>query len=300
MIPAIDTGLPRPYTLSMRNMNMQPQPSGIIILKQIQKHEWVFDYPRFTEEVHDSLDDAIDWIDSDVRIAKLHFGRLIRDYPELLDAHHHLALTWYRQGKLDKAAELWKQGIEFALKLFPSNFSMKRDRLIWGFVKNRPFLRLYHSYGLSLLEQGESEKALDVFENLLALNPNDNQGVRALVAECYFNLKQPKGVLKICDKYRNDGLEQLLYGRVLALIQLGNVKEATKALNRAIKVLPLVARELAKPTHKRPKDYNEEHVALWSEGQAYGYWKNSSKYWTATPGAIEFVRSHLEGGRRLR
>jgi tetratricopeptide (TPR) repeat protein len=257
------------------------------------KREWIFDYPRLTEEAHDMLDVAIDLIRSDPRAAKSRFRRLIKDYPEYLDAYHHLALTWYRQGKLGKAAELWKEGIEFALKLFPNDFSMKRDRLIWGFIENRPFLRLYHSYGLSLLRQGGVEDALEVFENIVSLNPNDNQGARALVVECNFELRRPEGVLALCDKYRTDALEQLLYGRVLALVQLGKPREALRALIRAIKLLPLVAKELAKPTHKQPKDYNEERVALWSEGQAYGYWKEFGKYWSATPGAIEFVRNHL-------
>ena len=239
------------------------------------------------------LGNAINWMHSDPQVAKLRFRRLIRDYPEHLDAYHHLALTWYREGNLDKAAELWKQGIEFALKLFPSHFSMGRERLIWGHLDNRPFLRLYHSYGLSLMRQGEAGKALEVFENLLSLNPNDNQGARALVVECYFDLKRPEGVLNICNRYRSDCLEQILYGRALADTQLGNVKEATKALRRAIKLLPLVAKEIAKSTHRRPKDYDEERVAMWSEGQAYGYWREFGNYWTATPGAIEFVRSHL-------
>jgi tetratricopeptide (TPR) repeat protein len=296
-MPIIDTGMTRLQTITMRNVKRQPKPTGIIILKQIQKHEWIFEYPRFTEDVHDLLEDAIDWIDSDVRVAKLHFRRLIREYPEHLDAYHHLALTWYRQGKLEKAAELWKEGIEFAMKLFPAHFSMTRDRLIWGFHENRPFLRLYHSYGLSLLRKGEAEKALEAFENIVALNPNDNQGARALVAECYFELKRPEGVLEICNQYRNDGLEQLIYGRVLALLQLGNLQDASKALKRAIKHFPLVANELCKSTHKQPKDYDEEHVTLWSEGQAYGYWKEFGKYWTSTAGAIEFVRSELKGGK---
>jgi tetratricopeptide (TPR) repeat protein len=284
----------------MRKLKRRPQPRGIIILKQIQKHEWIFDYPRLTEEVHDRLDTAIDWIRADAKIAKVQFRQLIKEYPEYLDAYHHLALTWYRQGKVEKAADLWKQGIEFALKLFPSNFSIQQDRLIWGFVVNRPFLRLYHSYGLSLLWNGAAEKALEVVENLVSLNPNDNQGARALVVECNFELGQPEGVLAICNQYRNEGLEQLLYGRVLALFQLGDVKKASKALHRAAQHLPLVANELVKPTHRRPKDYDEEHVALWTEGQAYGYWKDFGKFWSDTPGAIDFVRNHLQAEAKRR
>jgi tetratricopeptide (TPR) repeat protein len=284
----------------MRNPNRRLPPNGIIILREMGPHQWIFDYPRLTEEAHERLDIAIDWIHADVRKAKSQFRQLIAEYPEYLDAYHHLALTWYRQGKLARAAELWSQGVAFALKLFPSNFSLKRDRLIWGFIENRPFLRLYHSHGISLLKLGEEEKALEVFENLVSLNPHDNQGSRALVAECNFALGRPEGVLAICNRYRDDGLEQILYGRVLANFQLGKLKEASKALAHANMVLPLVAKELAKTSHRRPKDYDEERVALWSEGQAYGYWIEFGKFWSNTPGAIDFVRSQLQGGTRRR
>ncbi len=284
----------------MRNLSQKQKPCGIIIVKQIQPHEWIFDYPRLTMEVNDLLHNAIDGMRSDARTAKAQFRRLIKDYPEFLDAYHHLALTWHWEGKLDKAGEVWRQGIEFALKLFPAHFSMKEDRLEWGFVENRPFLRIYHGHGLSLLRQGETEKAREVFENLVALNPNDNQGVRALLVECGFELQRPEDVLKVCNQYPGDGLEQTLYGRVLALIQLGKDQEAAPALKLAIKCLPLVAKELTKTTHRQPPDYSEERVGIGSEGQAFGYWKKCGKHWSATPGAVEFVRRHLEGGRRLR
>lgn len=68
-------------------------------------------------------------------------------------------------------AVLGGPGIEFALRLFPSHFSMKRERLIWGLLDNRPFLRLYHSYGLSLMRQGEAEKALEVFGKFWTAKP---------------------------------------------------------------------------------------------------------------------------------
>jgi tetratricopeptide (TPR) repeat protein len=289
---SIDSFALRSYILTMRTAKRPPDQTGITILKQMQKHEWSFEFPRITDEVDEQLEIAIDWMRYDVRIAKRMFRELIGKYPEHVDAYHHLALTWYRQGNMAKAAEVWKHGTEFALKLFPANFSMKRDRLMWGFLENRPFLRLYQGYGLSLMKMGQSEKALEVFENMLAMNPNDNQGVRGLVVECNFGLNRPEAVLALCDRYRTDGMEQLAYGRPLALFQLGRIQEAAKALRRARKFLPLIAEELVKTTHKRPDGWNEERITLGGKDQAYDYWKEHGKYWQDTPGAIAFLRKH--------
>ena len=50
--------------------------------------------------------------------------------------------------------------------------------LVWGRIYNRPFLRCLHGYGLCLWRLGKLAEAQQVFERILSLNPNDNQGVR--------------------------------------------------------------------------------------------------------------------------
>jgi len=50
--------------------------------------------------------------------------------------------------------------------------------LVWGLVYNRPFLRCLHGYALCLWRSGKFTEAERVFQRILSLNPNDNQGVR--------------------------------------------------------------------------------------------------------------------------
>jgi tetratricopeptide (TPR) repeat protein len=172
---------------------------------------------------------------------------------------------------------------------------MEKDQLAWGFLENRPFLRLYHAYGLQLMKTGKIEAASDVFEDMLVLNPNDNQGVRGCIVDCHFALKEPEGVLSVCRQYPKDCMEQLLYGRSLALFQLGKVKEAGKALDTAITTYPRIATELLMAKHKKPKGIREGYVTLGGADQAFLYWKDHGHYWTETPGAIVFLRDRLLG-----
>ena len=58
------------------------------------------------------------------------------------------------------------------------------------------------------------ERALAIFNDRLALNPNANQGAQALAVDGNFRLKRPADVLRVCGQYPNDGMEQLLYGEV--------------------------------------------------------------------------------------
>lgn len=50
--------------------------------------------------------------------------------------------------------------------------------LPWSALYNRPYLRCLHGYGLCLWRLGRRDEAIAVFERILALNPNDNQGAR--------------------------------------------------------------------------------------------------------------------------
>jgi tetratricopeptide (TPR) repeat protein len=55
--------------------------------------------------------------------------------------------------------------------------------LPWGMIDNRPFLRCMHGYGLCLWRLGRFDEAEHIFQQLLWLNPSDNQGVRFLIDE---------------------------------------------------------------------------------------------------------------------
>ena len=69
----------------------------------------------------------------------------------------------------------YEVGIGIAELSLPAGFD---GLLVWGHLYNRPFLRCLHGYGLCLWRFGRLAEAQQVFERILSLNPNDNQGVR--------------------------------------------------------------------------------------------------------------------------
>jgi len=102
-----------------------------------------------------------------------------------LDAIHHLALVLSERNLLDQARDLWDQSVRIGRKAFPQDFKLGRERLEWGWLENRPFLRCLHGLALARYDEGEVEEALRLFQELLSLNPNDNQGVRAMAEEVF-------------------------------------------------------------------------------------------------------------------
>ncbi len=263
-------------------------------LEQMGANEWGFKYPS-SKVYPRKLYEGVDLMDEGrFREAERIFRSLIKKSPEHIDAYHNLALLLSYQGKDDEALKLWEKAVDIGMKAFPENFSIGRDHLEWGWLENRAFLRAYHALALTYLENGQIQKALSIFYNLIALNPNDNQGARYLSVECNFALNRPEEVLKVCDKYPEDAGSGILYGRSLALLQLSRKAEAEKAMKDAIKYLPLIAEELVKTRHRKPKNMMEGYITVGGPDEAYDYWKRFGKFWKKTDGAIDFVKNCLK------
>lgn len=267
----------------------------ILKLRLVDENSWVFEYPNWTFNLDDTLFRSVELMHEE-RFAEAEkgFRSIIEEFPEHIDALHHLALLLSSQGREEEAFQLWKKAVDIGMMCFPKNFVIGRDLLGWGFLENRPFLRAYDGLGIAYLKMGEFEKALSIFNNILALNPDDNLGVRALAIECHLALNRPEEILKLCDMYPNDILPDTLYGRPLALFQLGKKDKAEKAMKNAIKYLPLVAEELVKAKHRKPKSVIRGYLTFGGADEAYDYWQRVGKRWINTEGAIDFVRECLK------
>ena len=91
-----------------------------------------------------------------------------------LDAHAHLGNLEFDHSP-KQALVHYEIGMRIGELSLPPDFD---GLLLWGRIYNRPFLRCLHGYGLCLWRMGQLPRARQVFERILSLNPNDNQGVR--------------------------------------------------------------------------------------------------------------------------
>ena len=262
----------------------------ILKVEQVGPKEWKFERLPGGARLMDKLDDGIDLMEAgnDEEAEKI-FREIIKAFPQHIDARHHLALLMFYRGDLSVALELWGSAVEIGSQSLPEEFVMGENRLEWGWLENRPFLRACHGLGLALFDAGRVEAAHLIYNRLLAMNPNDNQGVRASAIESAFAMSRPKEVLRICNKYKGDCLADSLYGRPLAFFQLGRKAQAEKALISAIAMLPLIARELLKKRHRIPKAMSDGYLTVGGPDEAYEYWQRLGKHWKETEGALAFL-----------
>ncbi|MGC8638131.1 MAG: tetratricopeptide repeat protein [Athalassotoga sp.] len=266
-------------------------------LKQVEPHRWVFKYLEGKKmmALDDKLYKAIDLMnEGSLKEAEELYISLIIQHPNYIDAYHHLAMLLNIKGKNKEAFNMWEKAVDIGMRCFPKNFKIGDDIIEWGFIENRPFFRAYHGLGLAYLGKHDVEKALSIFNDILVLNPDDNQGIRSLVVECNFALKKPDEVLKVCQKYSDDTMGEILYGYPLAFFQLGKKDKAEKKMKEAIGYLPLIAKELIKTRHSKPKSIYGSYLEMGGADEAYVYWERSGIFWKNTEGALEFVRESVK------
>ena len=102
-----------------------------------------------------------------------------------IDAHAQLGNLEFDRSP-ERAIVHYEIGIRVAELALPPGFD---GVLPWGRIYNRPFLRCLHGYGLCLWRLGNFAEAQQVFERILSLNPNDNQGVRF----CWEDVRKGRG-----------------------------------------------------------------------------------------------------------
>jgi tetratricopeptide (TPR) repeat protein len=96
-----------------------------------------------------------------------------------LDAHAHLGNLVFEHDP-QTAARHYEVGIRIGELSLGKDFD---GVLAWGLIHNRPFLRCMHGYGLCLWRLRRVDEAERLFERMLWLNPNDNQGIRLLLPQ---------------------------------------------------------------------------------------------------------------------
>ena len=165
--------------------------------------------------------------------------------------------------------------------------------LPWLVEENRPALRLLaHLANLHELRHDEAaEQAL--YERLLALNPNDNHGYRIRVINQRLAAGDDEGALVIAERYPDDHMVDVSFGRALALHRLGRTEAADEALRKAVEQSPLVAEYLLAKRVRKPR-IDHFGVTVGGPDEAWLYRDAMRKVWAESRGALAWLKGMAE------
>jgi tetratricopeptide (TPR) repeat protein len=189
---------------------------------------------EFTEyvgyEEGEDFEDALDTFRSGRHeIAARLLREFLKKFPYHIDSYHHLGIIETDLGHRGRALKYFEMGYRIGLRSFPEKFA---GRLPWIHLKNRPFLRAAHGYGLALERERRHLEAVDVYEQILALNPADNQGIRYLLPSLYLEAGARQKARAALEQHGADAMN--LYTRCLLEIQDGHRWEAVRWLCRGL------------------------------------------------------------------
>lgn len=243
-------------------------------LLEIDKNKWKFDWPKEFNKATDIFFEGLEYFEEgNNQKAKKLFDEALAIYPEHIDVLHHLAMI-----SIDKKSEeLLEKAYKIGINAFPKE--KKVQKLEWGWTENRPFLRVCHFKGLKLLEKGETDEALTLFNQMLNWNPGDNQGVRDIVADIYVKNREWDKIIELNAKYPNDAMPTISFAFSLALFKKGNKEEAAKKLKECVKNLPKCGKILLEKNPKKPKSEMPGYITYGGEDQAYEFWESQGKAW---------------------
>ena len=127
--------------------------------------------------------DGWELLDSDIREAKKCFRQALALDPDIADAYNGLAEIAKALGDQMAAERHYLTAYEKAKAALGTEDA--KAFAWWGELETRPYMRSRHGLGLLYLEAGRYEQAIALFEDLLRKNPNDNQGIRYLIAPAH-------------------------------------------------------------------------------------------------------------------
>lgn len=114
-----------------------------------------------------------------------------------------------------KAGECIKKAYDETIKKFPT----WPKEMSWGDMNNRAYMRAIQYRADLYADEGEKEKAIELYKLLLKLNPNDNQGVRYVLAGVYVGINGEE-----INKMFDEGNEKQNWDKLENLVKEQNTK----------------------------------------------------------------------------
>ncbi len=242
-------------------------------------------------KAQDLVYDGWEALSENARRAERCFRKALERDPYLADAYNGLAGVAEARDDLDAAEAHYRKAYELAREMLGSE--SPKAYYWWGELETRPYMRARQGLGWIHWQTGHYREALVEYEALLRLNPNDNQGVRYVIAPLYQLAEDLEGALKAYqhhDRHHRDdwGDPHHSFCRGLALYAAGRREEAVRrwreALFQNVYLAPLLLNEplpstnIWHGTNLQWPDYAEEYLDL------YG------ALWDRAPEAAEVLR----------
>lgn len=254
------------------------------IVVQFFENEWMFVFPSSidNEQTYNQYWGGVEMLDCYDLEAEQIFKKVIKKNPYHIDAYNHLSLAFKNQKKTFESFLTAEKAYLLAKSCFPKEFKRNKYKLPWSILDNRPFLRSCHILGMEYQDRKQYKDAIQLYSEILKYNKEDHQGVRYLLLECFWALKDYEAADKLLEKHKDDWGIDFVYGRLLLAIVNDEKRKFNPLLTDALKCNKFVPQEIVKSKHLAPppfripgEPYLDAGIPIGSIQEAYEYWKRN-------------------------
>jgi tetratricopeptide (TPR) repeat protein len=192
---------------------------------------------------------------------------------------------------VEQAKEFYQKGVEAGKRALGKEKFKDYKGHFWGIIATRPYMRARAGLAQCLWELGQYDEAIKHYREMLRLNPNDNQGIRYVLAACLADLQKFDELEKLLNSrgYKYDCGPNWLYAKaLLKFVRNGDTAESELELKQALKANPYVPEYLARKRPLAPVLPNT--VTVGGEDEAMCSAADLLSAWEKVPGAIEWLK----------
>ncbi|MGC8639283.1 MAG: tetratricopeptide repeat protein [Isosphaeraceae bacterium] len=196
-----------------------------------------------------------------------------------------------------QALEFFEKGVAAGERALGSEFFRENVGDFWGILETRPYMRAREALASLLWETGQRDQAIAHLQEILRLNPNDNQGVRHTLCGWLLAQGRDEELNRLLNAY-DEKSAAWAYATALAAFR----REGDTPNSRALL-------EVARKSNKHvpayllgDKLFPAEQPSMYSHGseeEAILHAASIASGWKETPGALMWLRGQRRsGGKR--
>ena len=195
-----------------------------------------------------------------------------------------------------QAWEFYREGVEAGERALGKEAFEEGVGHFWGILETRPYMRARAGLAQCLWDCATHDEALAHWRDLLRLNPNDNQGIRYVLAARLLELGRDRELAALLKEHHDDGRAYMIWTRALfAFRTQGDNSKSRRALADALESNPHVLAYLL--GHKPLPRVLPDSTGLGDESEAICLAVENIKAWQTTEGALAWLAQRLDAGK---
>ena len=209
--------------------------------------------------------------------------------PDNADAYNYLASG---ENDVDKALSLYRQAVEAGRRALGEEFIQENKGHFWGLFETRPYMRAKSGVAGCLYAKNRVNATIEVYREMIELNPNDNQGVRYLLATILLSKKDLSDYESFVKKYEGEDSALWHYNNALYHFKkMGKSAKSDGELMNAYKFNPYVMEFML--GLKELPDEMPQYIGRGDENEAAAYIYDAIHTWGKTDGALNWMYEFL-------